>query len=349
VVDIRFFDREGRNVSKNTERSIERVFFREDFRRAYLEDIGTIEYAPQVAETYIEGFLKAINVEAIRQAKFRIVVDHAYAPTSEVLSPILDKLGVAVMPLAAQVDGDKMSITQEEFDKALKEVALITGVLDMHLGVRLDVGGEKIFLVDHHGQHVPETTAAAALAALVLRCHPGSTLVVPVSMPGVFEQIAAQHGGEVLRCKMEPHDLMSLSARKGVILGADGLGSFVVPGFQPVLDGLMATAKLLECLAIQQTTLAEVVAGLPPFHVSRREVPCPWEEKGKVMRLLNQQYKDRRADLIDGIKIVRGEGEWVLVLPDPDYPRFHIYAEARTDGEAQELAEQYMRIVQGLQ
>jgi phosphomannomutase len=67
------------------------------------------------------------------------------------------------------------------------------------------------------------------------------------------------------------------------------------------------------------------------------------------MRLLNQQYKDRQADLIDGIKIVLGEGEWVLVLPDPDYPRFYIYAEARTDGQAQELAERYVRIVQGLQ
>jgi mannose-1-phosphate guanylyltransferase / phosphomannomutase len=134
-----------------------------------------------------------------------------------------------------------------------------------------------------------------------------------------------------------------------VILGTDGLGSFVVPSFQPLIDGLMATAKLLECLAVQQTTLADVVASLPPFHVSRKEAPCPWEEKGKVMRLLNQQYREHRADLIDGIKIVLSDGEWVLVVPDPDYPRFFVYAEARTDHEAQELADHYAHIVQGLQ
>jgi mannose-1-phosphate guanylyltransferase/phosphomannomutase len=222
-------------------------------------------------------------------------------------------------------------------------------VLDVHLGVRLDVGGEKIFLVDHRGQSIPETTAAAALAELMLRCSPGSTIVVPVSMPGVFEKIATRHGGQVLRCKMEPHDLMTVSAQKGVVLGSDGMGNFVVPGFQPLIDGLMATVKLLECLATQQTTLADVVAGLPPFHVSRREVPCPWEEKGKVMRMLNQQYKELRGDLIDGIKIMLSEGEWVLVLPDPDYPKFHIYAEARSETEARDLAERYVRIVQGLQ
>jgi mannose-1-phosphate guanylyltransferase/phosphomannomutase len=67
------------------------------------------------------------------------------------------------------------------------------------------------------------------------------------------------------------------------------------------------------------------------------------------MRLLNQQYKDRRAELIDGIKILLGEGEWVLVLPDPDYAKFHVYAEARNDSEAQELVDRYVRIVDGLQ
>ena len=67
------------------------------------------------------------------------------------------------------------------------------------------------------------------------------------------------------------------------------------------------------------------------------------------MRLLNQQYTDLRAELIDGIKILLGEGEWVLVLPDPDFPRFHIYTEASTDGEARALADRYVRIVEGLQ
>lgn len=132
-------------------------------------------------------------------------------------------------------------------------------------------------------------------------------------------------------------------------MAADGMGNFVFPQFQPVIDGLMAVVKLLEFLATQETTLAAVVSRLPAFHVSRSEVSCPWEAKGKVMRLLNQQYKEHRAEMIDGVKILLGEQEWVLILPDPDYPKFHIYAEARTDAEAQELVDRYIRIVEGLQ
>jgi mannose-1-phosphate guanylyltransferase/phosphomannomutase len=258
-------------------------------------------------------------------------------------------LGVEVVQLSAQVDGDKMSLLHGDLDKALKELTLITGVLGTNLGVRLDVGGEKVYLVDHKGIYVPEMAASAALATLLLRCNPGKIIVVPVHMPSVFEQIASRYGGRVVRCKMDLHDLTLVSAREGAILAADGAGNYVIPDFYPVIDGLIATAKLLECLAAQQTTLAEVVADLPPYHVDHREVSCPWESKGRVMRLLNQQYKERRAEMIDGVKILLGEGEWVLVLPDPDYPKFHVYAEARTDGEARELVDRYVRIVEGLQ
>jgi mannose-1-phosphate guanylyltransferase/phosphomannomutase len=349
VVDIRFFGSQGRNLSKSAERGVERVFFREDFRRVYLDEIGTINYAPRVVETYTEGFLAAVDADAIRQAKFKIVVDYAYAPTSEVLPQITSALGVEVVPLASHVDGEKMSVSPEEFERELKELTLITGVLDTHLGVRLDVGGEKLFMVDHRGQQVPEPIASAAMATLALRATPGGTIVVPVHLPGVFEKIAADHGGHVLRCKMDAHDLMEMSEREGVVMAADGAGNYVFPRFQAAIDGLMAVVKLLEFLATQQTTLANVVEGLPPFHVSHREVSCPWETKGTVMRLLNDQYKDRRADLIDGIKILLSEGEWVLVLPDPDFPRFHVYAEARSDSEAQEVTDRYVRIVEGLQ
>jgi mannose-1-phosphate guanylyltransferase/phosphomannomutase len=349
VVDIRFFNSEGGNLSKNSERGVERIFFREDFRRVYLDEIGTIEYAPRVTETYIDGFLQAVNAQAIRQAQFKIVVDYAYAPASEVLSPILNTLGVEVVPLAAHVDGEKMSVLPQEFDKALKELALITGALDTNLGVRFDVGGEKIFLVDHQGHYVPEIKASAAMAALALRASGGGTIVVPVHMPSTFEQIASQHGGSIKRCKVDPQDLMEMSSEEGVVMATDGMGNFVFPQFQAAIDGLMATVKLLEFLATQQTNLASVVAELPPFHIAQRDVSCPWEVKGTVMRLLNQQYKDRRAELIDGIKILLGEKEWVLILPDPDYARFHVYAEGKSDAEAQDLVDRYVRIVQGLQ
>jgi mannose-1-phosphate guanylyltransferase/phosphomannomutase len=94
--------------------------------------------------------------------------------------------------------------------------------------------------------------------------------------------------------------------------------------------------------------LSEVVDELPPYHLIRTKVACPWEYKGKVMRILSEQYRERRQKPIDGIKIELGE-EWVLVLPDADRPLFHILAESRSRDSAQALADKYARVVSGLQ
>lgn len=349
VVDIRFMDAQGMNLSKNAERNIERVFFREDFRRVYLDEIGTIEYAPQVVERYREGFLKAVDAERIRARQFRVVVDYAHAPNSLVLPDILNALGVRQVPLNARIDETKMSVPQEELDQALQQLAVITGALGMDLGVRLDVGGEKVFLVDDQGNLVEPHVAALAMAHLAFRCKGGGTVAVPVTAPSAFEQVAAAHGGNILRTKADLHALMQAATQEGVILATDATGHFLFPDFQPAADGMMAIARLLESLAIQQTSLSAIITQLPPFHMATRVVACPWEAKGRVMRLLNEHFKDYRSDSLDGVKVFLQEDEWVLILPDPDNPRFYLYVEASTDKVAEDLADKYTRVVQSLQ
>lgn len=83
--------------------------------------------------------------------------------------------------------------------------------------------------------------------------------------------------------------------------------------------------------------------------MAQSEVTCPWEAKGKVMRLLNQQYKERLAEQIDGVKIMLGDEEWVLVLPDADNPLFHVFAQASSDEQASGLVQRYRRIVESFQ
>ena len=73
------------------------------------------------------------------------------------------------------------------------------------------------------------------------------------------------------------------------LLSADGAGGFIYPAFQPAIDGMTATVRLLEYLAVRNMPLSKVVADLPPFHLVKEVVECPWEQKGTVMRLLINQ------------------------------------------------------------
>jgi len=100
--------------------------------------------------------------------------------------------------------------------------------------------------------------------------------------------------------------------------------------------------KLLELLAKEHTTLAAVRQSLPRIHMAHETVITPWEQKGLVMRTLVELSKDRRLELIDGVKVFHDDG-WVLALPDPQEPVTHIWAEGSTQGAARSLAQEYVR------
>jgi len=346
VVDIRFMDSKGLNLTHEQERLIERVFFREDYRRAYLEEIGNIEYASDAVEIYARGYLSALDADAIRKAGFKIVADYAHAPAADVLPELLEKLNVEVVPLNARVEPGKVSLAQEDFRDGRTQLARITRALDdVVLGARLDVGGEKLFIADDQGNSVPDAVMCAAMAALVFGSAPGSTIVVTVDQPLIYEQLAERYGGRVRRCPVDSQALMQAATDDDVAMAGDGTGNFVFPVMHPAVDGLLALGKLLELLAHQKARLCEVIADLPPFYIASGTVEGLWETKGRIMRCLIQQFSKLRHETIDGLKIYLNDDEWVLIRPDSDTTAFHLVAEAKTPQAAQEIVADYGGIV----
>jgi mannose-1-phosphate guanylyltransferase/phosphomannomutase len=109
----------------------------------------------------------------------------------------------------------------------------------------------------------------------------------------------------------------------------------------------MSLAKLLELLARTGRRLGEVVDGLPPTHVVRVDVPCPWEAKGTVMRRLVERLADEDIVTIDGVKQFRGR-DWGLVVPHPLEPVVRVWAEAGEEDAARGLAAEYASLVEEL-
>ncbi|RME79635.1 MAG: nucleotidyl transferase [Chloroflexi bacterium] len=346
VVDIRFMDSQGLNLSKTQERTVEHIFFREDFRRVYLDDIGKIEYALHANERYIEDFLHQVNTRAIQEAGFELVVAYADVPVSNTLSVILDKLHCNVVSLNSNANSLTVSAGQSQYQSALKQLQIISTALGAQLGVRLDAGGESIVLVDDRGYLLQGITAFAALAELALRDAPGSTIAVPVNMPLIFEKIAQKYNGKVIRTEIDANSFVEATCTHKVILAGDGAGSFIFPDFHCAFDGMMALVKTLEYLATQNCRLGEVVENLPPYHLAQRRVSCTWEAKGRVMRQLNEKFRPAKSEILNGIKLDLGPGRWVLIVPDPDHPYFRITVEAESQKEAEALADKYTRIVE---
>jgi mannose-1-phosphate guanylyltransferase/phosphomannomutase len=129
-----------------------------------------------------------------------------------------------------------------------------------------------------------------------------------------------------------------------IFAGAVG-GGYVFPEFLPAYDAVASLCNLLELLAPVERPLSELVAELPAGTLVHRQVPCPWSLKGAVMRLLTERLRDKDVDLLDGIKVFDERG-WAQLLPDPDEPLVHIYAEGATEEASIELETELRGLVE---
>ncbi len=347
LVEARLLDRSGQDMGKNAERKIEALFFREDFRRAKPEDIGSMGDGSEARARYATAFLEQVDQARLQQAHFRLVLDCCHGPAADVLPGLLERLGCEVVGINTTVQDNLPGLPAgESLQENLRRVGAITAALGMDLGAVIDPAGETLLLTDEQGHSIPPMATLAAMTALAFQVQEGSAVAVPVTASSVLEQIGAANGSRIVRTKADPQAL--LTQRETVKFAGDGEGGFSIPRFQPAFDAMLGLVTLLELLAGTGSTLAKAVRALPSYFMDGADVPCAWDQKGKVMRMLNENYGAGKSTAIDGIRVDMGE-EWVLVLPDADRPLFHIVAEGRSQRSAKSLAEKYAAIVSGLQ
>ncbi|MFP5317648.1 MAG: sugar phosphate nucleotidyltransferase [Acidimicrobiia bacterium] len=344
-VIIRFFDADGTDLDEGAQRKIERYYYRQDFRRAFAAEIGDLGFAPRALEHYTASLINSVDVEAIRAAGYRVVMDYAYGSTSLLMPSVLAKLGadvLAVNPYASTAGA-------AAFDASVHaaRVAQLARTANAHIGAVIDPDGEHIFLIDDDGHALTPDQALLALVMLVASTEKGARIALPVSASRAAEAIAADHGAEIVWTKLSAAHLMDTAETDSIALAASQDGGFIFPDFLPAFDATAALVKVLELLARSGTPLSKIVAGLPRVHIAHESVVTPWEEKGTVMRLMVERTKDREIVLVDGVKVIHDDG-WALVLPDPDEPVTHVWAEGSSEAEARNLAQEYARRIRQL-
>ncbi|HRW37245.1 MAG: NTP transferase domain-containing protein [Acidimicrobiales bacterium] len=339
-VVIRFFDRDGIDITEDAQRKIERLFGREDFRRVLASEIGDIGFPPRALEHYTAALGETVDLAAVRAAGFKLVIDYSYGATAFVMPNVLSKLGADVLGVNPYAS-TRQAINLDR-DEAIAQVSALVKASGAHLGALIDPDGEHLTLVDDTGHPLTDDEARLAYVSLVGGHLVGDRIALPVNVSSAAEELVGRHDVRVQHTKTSTAALMAAASESGVGFAASGDGGFILPGFLPAFDAGAALIKLLELLALEGTSLSSVRESLPRTHLAHETVVTPWEQKGLVMRTLVELSKDRRLELIDGVKVIHEDG-WVLALPDPEEPVTHIWAEGPDAAAARALAQEYVR------
>ncbi len=345
-IDLIFLDKTGADLSQADRRKIERVFSRQEYRRAFPGEIAELIYPARVRESYAHELLRCVDLTGVDEAGMKVVVDCAGGTVSLLLPVLLGRIGVEVLTVNNRLDEASPTPSLAQTRAGMQRLADLVASSQADFGVRFDPVGERIMLVDEKGGLISDDRALLVVLDLIASERRTGRVVLPVTTTRVAEQVSQFHHVQVDWTTTTPHGLAEATAADDVIFAADGRGGFVVPEFTRTVDGIAAFTRLLGLVARTRLTLSQIDARIPSAHLLKRSLPTPWAAKGSVMRTVAEAAGEREVDTTDGIRVIEPAGGWILALPDPADAVTHLWAEGKDDDAAQALLDEWAAVVE---
>ncbi len=333
---IKVVDRRGMEISRPEEEEIEARYFHEDFALAPWDGVGHVREDAGAARAYVDAVAAAVDAEAIRGRRFRVVVDCANGASCGTSPALLSRLGCDVVSLNGHPDGRFPGRPPEPVKANLGALMRQVRESGADLGVAHDGDADRAVFVDDRGEFAvgDRTLALAAREEVSPR---GGVVVTPVSTSQVLEDVVRAAGGSVRYTRVGAPLVARAMYEAGAVFGGEENGGMIFPAHQFCRDGAMTLAKVLGILVRRGKPLSALLGEIPAYSNVKTSVPYPPPKRDAILARLKALAAGLRVEDIDGVKVRYDDG-WVLVRPSGTEPIFRVFAEARTEARAAALA-----------
>jgi mannose-1-phosphate guanylyltransferase/phosphomannomutase len=344
-VEILFFSSDATPMTESEQRSVEKVFVREEYRRAYSGGVGELIYPGRVVEQFVERLERAVDRE--KTSATTIVVDFYGGVAGLVASRVFSRLGVSAVVMEGFTNANVVgAAARKNLRESLDRVAGIVPTVGAAFGAVVGPEAEYVQFVDDKGEFVPPDVM---LACVIDRMRPRK-VVLPINLSRAYAQLVEGGGGIAEMSRTGVGNVTIKAARVGAGLAGLADGRYIFPAFLPAPDCFMTLARAVELFAEEPLSHSRQRFGDSFGNVARERLECPWSAKGRVMRGLAERFGgDPDAILTEGVRL-NVDGGWVLMLPDPDNPVFYVYAEPEGPNGTRpdDLMEEYVELVRSL-
>ncbi|MFA6571498.1 MAG: sugar phosphate nucleotidyltransferase [Bacteroidota bacterium] len=345
--DIIIFNQEGRDIQISRTKAIERYFFGEEIKRVPYDSVGSLNFPERTNEIYINRYLESLNVNVIRENKFKILMDYSYGLAATIFPYILGKLNVQALSLHDFIDATRHKPDKHGHESGNDESEKIMRSLGYELGFKMEPGAEKIMFIDHRGVFYSSQRLLTITTKMFLECNRHREpykIAIPIIATSEIDEIIKGYNVEIFRIKNSHSAMMEATKVENVLFVGGVWGGFIFCDFLFASDGMFTVGKLLEMLAITQLKISDLDDTLPKRFQHQINVICPWSYKGTIMRKAMEYSETLERQLVDGVKLFT-ENNSVLLMPDREIASFSIIAESSNYESAVSLAKKYATLV----
>jgi phosphomannomutase len=280
--------------------------------------------------------LPLVDVEAVKAAKFKVVVDGVNSSGGIIIPKLLELMGVEVVKLYCEPNGH-FPHNPEPLKEHLTDISELVVKEKAHLGVVVDPDVDRLAFICEDGEMFGEEYTLVACADYVLSKTPGNT-VSNMSSSRALRDVTVSHGGKYEASAVGEVNVVELMKKNNAIIGGEGNGGIIYPESHYGRDSLVGVALFLTHLANKKMTVSALRASYPEYYMSKNKIELtPQIDVDAILVAMTEKYKNEDITTIDGVKIDFAT-EWVHLRKSNTEPIIRIYTEAPSQEKADVLA-----------
>ena len=291
--------------------------------------------------------LKLADVEAIKNAKFKVCVDAINSVGAVILPGLLKALGVEFTILNDTPNGD-FAHNPEPLEKNLTGIMdeMKTGKYD--LGIVVDPDVDRLAFICEDGKMFGEEYTLVSVADYVLSHTPGNT-VSNLSSTRALRDVTEKHGGKYAASAVGEVNVTTKMKAEHAVIGGEGNGGVIYPESHYGRDALVGIALFLSSLAHKKCTASQLRATFPSYQIAKNRIDLtPSTNIDAILEKVKEMFKSEKITDIDGVKIDFPD-KWVHLRKSNTEPIIRVYSEAATMEEADALGKKLMQVVYDMQ
>lgn len=349
---LKLLNAEGEFLTKDNGNEVLDIAAREDFDYADVDHLGHYVDDDSFDRRHIDEVLalKLVDVEAIRNAHFKVVVDSINSVGGIILPQLLDTLGVTYKFLNGEANGD-FAHNPEPLEKNLGEIMgeLKNGGYD--LGIVVDPDVDRLAFICEDGKMFGEEYTLVSVADYVLQHTPGNT-VSNLSSTRALRDVTEKHGGVYTPAAVGEVNVTTKMKEVNAVIGGEGNGGVIYPESHYGRDALVGIVLFLSNLAHKGVKVSELRKEYPDYFIAKNRIDLtPSTDVDAILEKVKAMFDaqpDATVNDVDGVKIDFPD-KWVHLRKSNTEPIIRVYSEANSMEAADQLGKQLMQVVYDMQ
>ena len=346
---LKLLNENGEFLNKDEAEEVVKIAESGIYDYADVDHLGSYREDNSYDQKHIEldKSLELVDVDAIRNAHFRVALDTVNSVGGIILPKLLEQLGVeSYKGLYLEPTGD-FKHNPEPLAKNLGDIMKLVADGDFNIGFVVDPDVDRLAIIDENGKMYGEEYTLVTVADYILQHTPGNT-VSNLSSTRALRDVTEKYGCKYTPAAVGEVNVVTAMKDTNAIIGGEGNGGVIYPAAHYGRDALVGIALILTYLAKLGKKTSEMRDMYPCYEMAKNRIDLtPGTNPDTVLEKIKDKYQGDNVTTIDGVKIDFPD-KWVHLRKSNTEPIIRVYTEAHTAEEANALGQRFMDEINSL-